>query len=219
MANYGPYGSTPPPGMLDSTTLVGGGGGAFGGYSYGDPEGMGPGAVGTPSILKGAFPRMAGYLLQGSQGAAGETIKSFEEQYRHKAQGIAAGQNEMQNRLGGEVASQGLSPDIARRMLMGSNASSQAAIGSTYGEAQAGMHGELAQLLKGTGVELAQLTRDQINVIMQAYIAKKSRYKGNGLGSALGTAVGGGAGALLGGTAGASAGAKIGGTFGGAFDH
>lgn len=217
MTSYGPYGSTPPPGMLDSSTLVGGGGGGFGGFQYGDPEGMGPGSVGIPSILKGSFPRTAGYLLQGAQGAQGETIKSFEEQYRHKAQGIAAGQNEYANRLGGETASQGLSPDIARRMIAGSNASSQAAIGSAFGDAQAGLHAELAQLLQGTGVELANLNRDQYNSIMQAYLAKKSRGKGSGLGTAIGTAVGGGAGAFLGGTKGAAAGAQIGGAAGTAF--
>lgn len=213
MTNYGPYGSTPPPGSLDPTTLLQPG---FGGFSYGDPEGMGPGAVGTPSILKGQFPQTANYILQGSQGAANEIMRGFHDQYRHKAEGIAAGNSEYQDRLSGETASQGFSPELVRRMLVGSNRNTQAQIGSAFGDSEGAMHEQLAELLKGTGSELAGLKRDQIALIMQAYLAKKARYR-PGPGAAIGTAVGGGAGAFFGGTAGASAGAQIGGSLGGAF--
>lgn len=189
---YGAYGSTPPPGMLDPTTLLQGG---FGGFSYGDPEGMGPGAVGTPSILKGAFPRTAGYILQGAEGASREALQGFEAQYRARAQGAAAGFGQQQDRLGGEVASQGYNPDLVRRMLSGGAASTQAQIGGYRAEADQGAHQFLAEMLNNTGISLADLSRDQINVIMQSYLAKQARKAGTQAGwtQLAGSALGAGA--------------------------
>lgn len=146
----------------------------FGGYQF-TPYAPGEISYGYSNAAAQGFGDTARTLLQSSQNAQQSLIKSFEEQYRHKAQGIAAGQQEYANRLGGEVASQGLAPDLARRMLLGGNASTQAQIGSAYGEAQSGLHQELADLLKGTGVELAHLNQAQVQMLQETLIAKKAR--------------------------------------------
>lgn len=141
----------------------------YGGYQFTDPTngGLGP--------AKYQYGQAANYLLQGSQGAQGEIMKGFESLYRHRAEGIAGAQQEFSNRLGGETAAQGLSPELARRMQFAGQQQAQAQIGSAYGEADAGMHNQLAELMKGTGVELANLKRDQISQILNAYLAKKAR--------------------------------------------
>jgi hypothetical protein len=201
---YGPYGSTPPPGMVDPTTQLKGG--VFG-LSFGDPEGIGPGAGGFPNFLKGAFPQTAGYISQGSNMAQQSMLRGFEEMYRHKAQGIAAGQSEMNNRMGGEVASQQMNPDLVRRMLLGGNAQAQAGIGSAYGESKAGYYDALAGLQKNTATEFAQLKQQQIQMLLQAYLAKQARKAGSQAGlTALGGSALGAAGMALGGPGGYFAG-------------
>lgn len=172
--SYGDYGSTPPPGMLDPRTLVSG----FGGYSYGEQEGQGPGATGTPNIIKGGFPMAASYLLKGSQGAHDSALKGFESGFRARAEGIASGFGAQQDQLGGEVASQGYNPDLVRRMLAGGRGSSQAAIGSARAEADQGFQMYAAELLHNTGRELATLKREELHQLVQGFIARQARRAG-----------------------------------------
>jgi len=155
---------------MDPATLVNGMG-----YQFGESADLGTRVYGIPEGAKGAFPQAAGYLLQGAQQGQQNLIKSYEAAYRGQAQGFAAGQRETNDRMGGEVAAQGYSPDLVRRMLVGGQQDTQAKIGSAYGQNQAGLHQELATLLQGVGVDLAHLKEDQLNFIMQAYIAKKAR--------------------------------------------
>ncbi len=194
---YGAYGSTPPPGMLNPHTMVGG----FNGYTFGEQEGVGPGATGTANMTKGSFSKSAGYLLKGSQDAAQSAVRGFESMYRARAQGEAAGFGEQQDRLGGEVAAQGYSPDLVKRMLLGGQGASQARIGQARGEADQGFQMFMAELQRNTGLELSQLSDEERNFIQQAYIAKQARkagqqaaqigFAGSALG-AVGTAFGGG---------------------------
>lgn len=148
----------------------------YGGYTFQESNNA---PLTAPSANRGQYGRMATTLLQGSQNAAGELVKGFEEQYRARAQGVASGYQEGASRMGGEVASMGTSPELVRRMLLGGQASSQAAIGSAYGDAQAALHQELAGLLKGTSVELTSLTKAQYDSILRAYLAKKARNGAN----------------------------------------
>lgn len=146
--------------------------------------------------LAEGYANAARNILEGSQGARAELTKSYEEAYRHAAEGIAGAQHEYGDRLSGEAASQGYSPELIRRMLFGADRSAQAQIGSVYGQTQAGLHSDLAQLFKGTGTELVGLERDQMSQILQAYLAKKAReesrkagllgFTGGALGSVLG---------------------------------
>jgi len=162
---------------MDPATLVNGLG-----YQFGESADLGTRVYGIPEAAKGAFPQAAGYLLQGAQQGQQNLIKSYEAAYRGQAQGFAAGQREMNDRMGGEVASQGYSPDLVRRMLYGGQQDTQAKIGAAYGQNQAGLHQELATLLQGVGVDLAHLKEDQLNFIMQAYLAKKARKASEGAG-------------------------------------
>lgn len=196
---WGAFGTTPPPGMLNPHTLTNG----FG-YTFGEQEGQGEGR-GTSNLTRGSFSKAAGYLLQGSQMAAGSALQGFESMYRARAQGEAAAFGEQQDRLGGEVASQGYSPDLVRRMLLGGQAQSQARIGQARGEADQGYQQFLAELQRNTGVELSDLSMEEMNFIQQAYLAKQARKAGEkagyiGLaGSAMGAA-GAAAGGLGGGS-------------------
>lgn len=197
---FGPYGNWAPPGSIRQETKTGG----FG-YEFGDPQEFGADKYGVPKAAMGMFPQAAGYLLQGSERAAASGVRGFEAGYRARAQGVAAGFNEQQNRVGGEVASQGYSPDLVRRMLFGQEAQTQAQIGTARAEADQGQHQFLAELQKNTGVELAGLKRDQINVLIQAYLAKKARTAGTQAGALqlAGSALGAGALAFGGPAAGA----------------
>lgn len=155
---------------LNPATLVSGMG-----FQFGEPADLGERVYGIPEGAKGSHTQAASYLLQGAQGAEQNLIKSYEMAYRGQAQGMAAAQREMDDRMGGEVASQGYSPDMVRRMIAPGKAQTQAQIGAAYGQSQAGLYQELAELTKGLGVELADLKGEQLQFIMQAYLAKKAR--------------------------------------------
>lgn len=153
--------------------------GGFGDYSFQDPsyKEWGQGATETANVIKRTrmFPRMAEYLLKGSAGAEQSAMQGFESMYRARAQGEAAAFGEQQDRLGGEVASQGYSPELVRRMLTGGQAASQARIGEARGESDQGFNMFLTELRKNTGVELANLTMEQMKMIQQGYLAKQAK--------------------------------------------
>jgi hypothetical protein len=142
------------------------------------------------------FANAARSILGGSQRAQKSLQSQYAEQYRHAAEGVAAGQSEYRNRMGGEVAAQGYSPDLVRRMLLGSDRQSQAQIGALHGEAQAGYFRDLAQLQKGTATEMAGLQTDELQMVVEAYNAKKGigaaadAGKTGAIGSGIGAAAG-----------------------------
>jgi len=167
-----------------------------GGVSFGEPADLGVRNYGWPEAAKGSFSSAAGYLLGGAQQGKDNLMRSYEMAYRGQAQGMARAQREMNDRMGGEVASQGYNPDLVRRMTYGQNMDTQAQIGAAYGQNQADMFKDFAEIANNLGVSLADLKLDQFNAIMQAYQAKMGRKSAekagwiNLAGSAAGAAAG-----------------------------
>lgn len=155
--------------------------GGFGNFNY---QGLG-GANAVIPGLPGGIQNGNGYaaaaqsILTGSQGAQDALLKAYRAQYQQRAEGIAGAQAEQADRLGAQASSQGISPDLIQRMLLGSNADTQRQIGAARGEGEVDYGTALAELLKGTGTELAGLKESELQQFIQAYIASKARAAGN----------------------------------------
>lgn len=154
--------------------------GGFGNFNY---QGLG-GANAVIPGLPGGIQNGNGYaaaaqsILTGSQGAQDALLKAYRAQYQQRAEGIAGAQGEQADRLGAQASSQGISPDLIQRMLLGSNADTQRQIGAARGEGQSDYFNSLAELLKGTGTELAGLKENELQQFIQGYIASKARAAG-----------------------------------------
>lgn len=180
--------------------------GGFGGQTY---QGI-PNVPGVPGGIQNqhGYPAAAQAILTGSAGAQQSLIEAYRAQYQQRAEGIASAQGEMTDRLGAQGSSQGFSNDIIQRMLLGSNAQTQRDIGAARGEGEKDFGIALAELLKGTGGEIASLKMHELQQVIQAYVASKARSaakKTAGI-AAIGGAVGLAGQAAFGGVGGGGAG-------------
>jgi hypothetical protein len=145
-------------------------------------------------LLKPAY----GYVKDASKGA-GELVRSgYEDMFKARAGAAVGGFDEQQSRLMANAAQSGLSPDVLQRMLYAPGMQVQNQIGQARAETQGGMNFDLAQLMKGTGSELAGLSEEEANMKMNLYAQKRGEkmagwgMAGGLLGTAAGAALGGG---------------------------
>lgn len=176
--------------------------GGFGGFNY---QGLGGANANIPGVPGGiqngnGYAAAAQSILTGSQGAQDALMKAYRSQYQQRAEGIAGAQSEMADRLGAQSSAQGISPDLIQRMLLGSSADTQRQLGAAKGESEMDFGTALAELLKGTGTELAGLKQNEIATLIQAYVASKARSAGQkaAFTGAVGNVAGLGGAALLG---------------------
>lgn len=122
------------------------------------------------------------YIKEGSEAAAGLLRRGREEQFRSRAAGFAGAQSEMERGYGGQIASQGLSPDVAARMLLEQRTGGIQHLAEARGDAAYGLNTDLAGLAKGTSTEFAGLNRDQFSTLVNYLMAKKGLKAGKDAG-------------------------------------
>lgn len=130
---------------------------------------------GTPGFVSDSFQKAGDYITAGSAMAEGDIKAAYADLYRHRAAGLVAGSNEERMRLSADAASQGLSPELARRISYAGEAKTIGAIGAARGETGAALGFDLAGLHKGTATELATLTREEGSTLMENYLQSKAR--------------------------------------------
>lgn len=154
---------------------------------------------GAEEIGRGFEPAF-GYVT-GSSKAAGDLLRrGYEDAFRARASGFAGEQAELERGLGSQVAGQGLSADIAQRMLAEQRAKGLGALAGARSDYGAQLYSGLSELTKGTGTELAGLSSNQA-AVMANYLATlkgaKAAASGAKTGAFLGAAGQLGAAAIL----------------------
>ena len=165
--------------------------GAAGIYGVPDamPKGLALGKYGLPAVY--------GYITQGSQQAQGSLMDAYRSAYAQRAAGIAGSYGLQMDQLASDMAGQGLSADIVRRMRAGQQGATLQQLGEAQGQAANEYYTSLAQLQKGTGTELAAAKQAEIEQLLAPHIAKISgdasikAGKAEGRGALLGGLVGG----------------------------
>lgn len=130
---------------------------------------------GVPKQMAPGFTRTAGYIMAGSQSAEQDMRRAYEEAFQARAAGLVGGQRRQEQRLGGEMESQGLSGDMLRRQMLSQRSGVVGQLGEARAQGAAGLYGDLGELHKGTATELAGLSQAELMLAIQAYLAKKSR--------------------------------------------
>jgi hypothetical protein len=129
---------------------------------------------GTGMFVKEGFAPSFTALAEGSEAAGALLRQGFEERTRARAAGFAGAQDELERGFGSQIASQGLSPDVASRMLLEQRAGGLQGLAAGRGEDAFGLAMEQAALAKGTASEFAGLNRDQFAQIVNYLMANKS---------------------------------------------
>lgn len=121
-----------------------------------------------------SYARAAEQLLRGSQSAESAVLDAYRALYEQRLGGRAAAQGQYVDQMGAEAASQGLSPDIVRRLVAAQRARSVQEAGAERGASD--MLGGLAraELLKGTASELAGLQQQEANLAWQSHQAHQA---------------------------------------------
>lgn len=176
--------------LPDVTDLFGGGSMFKGGIFGGTP-------TSKANWIKEGYAPAFGEIRGGTAAASDLLRRGYEAQFRGAAEGAVGGFDEMSSRIGAEGASNGLSPDVLQRLLYSSGMDLQSHLGELRGASEFGLDTDLAELLKGTGTELAGLTRDQL-ATMANYMAALKGAKATeraglfgGVGGLIGGIVGG----------------------------
>ena len=141
----------------------------FGGYGY-SPTGKSP----LPNHLGGGYQQAAGFIMRGSQGAQEEMRQSYESMLRSKSGAVGAGYGSTMQRSGAGLAGQGVSPQLAQLLLGGQRSNLLSSFGQTLGQDEAGYHSALAELMKGTGTELAGLKTKELGDTLNYLVGKAS---------------------------------------------
>lgn len=149
------------------------------------PKGLALGQYGLPAIY--------GYITQGSQQAQGSLMDAYRSAYAQRAAGIAGSYGLQMDQLASDMAGQGLSADIVRRMRAGQQGATLQQLGEAQGQAANEYYTSLAQLQKGTGTELAAAKQAEVEQLLAPHIAQISGDATRAAGRAQGR------GALLGG--------------------
>lgn len=133
-----------------------------------------------------------GYVTEGTRQATESLMQGYRQAYAQRAAGIAGSYGLQADQLLSEMASQGLDPSIARRMLAQQRGSSLQQLGEAQGGLASEMFDNLARLQKGTGGELAAISQAETEQYLAPHIAKmsadatKSAGRSAGMGAALG---------------------------------
>jgi len=144
-----------------------------------------------------------GYVTEATGQAQQSLMEGFRQAYAQRTAGIAGAYGLQADQLGSEMLGQGLSADIARRMMAGQRGASLQQLGEAQGASAADYYNMLARLQKGTGTELAAISQAETEQYLAPHIAKmsgdamKAAAKSQASGSILGGLLGG-LGGLLG---------------------
>lgn len=166
------------------------------GSSLGIGGAGGHGTSGGINTLKALMDPAFSDVLGGTKSAEEQLRSAYEGQFRQRVGGLVGGYQDQASHLGAQGASQGLSGDVVQRMLTGQGAQLQSQIGQARGESQFGLGTDLAQLLKGTGSEMAGLHMNEAAVLANYMAALKGAKATQQAGLVSG--IGGGLGSLLG---------------------
>lgn len=133
------------------------------------------------------------YVTEATQQAEQSLMQGYRQAYAQRAAGIAGSYGLQADQLLSEMASQGLDPSIARRMLAQQRGSSLQQLGEAQGGLASEMFDNLARLQKGTGGELAAISQAETEQYLAPHIAKMSAdaTKAAGRAQGLGAVVGG----------------------------
>lgn len=138
-----------------------------------------------------------GYVTTGTGEARQSLMEGFRRAYAQRAAGVAGAYGQQADQLGSELLGQGLSADIARRMMAGQRGAALQQLGEAQGAGAADYYSALAQLQKGTAGELAAISQAETEQYLAPQIARLSgEYamkagKAQGRGSLLGGLLGG----------------------------
>lgn len=143
-------------------------------------------------------------VAQGTFSAGALARQAYEDLFRARAAGYQGQMNTLQSSYGAQVAGQGLSQDVAQRMLAERSGQLRADLAGAQGEASAQLSQNLGELAKGTASEFAGLTTNQANLIANYLAAQmganavKSAAPSTGA-TLLGSTIGGALGKVIGG--------------------
>ena len=132
------------------------------------------------------------YVTEATGQAQQSLMEGFRRAYAQRAAGIAGAYGLQADQLGSEMLGQGLSADIARRMMAGQRGASLQQLGEAQGGLASEMFDNLARLQKGTGGELAAISQAETEQYLAPHIAKmsadaaKSAGRSQGIGAAIG---------------------------------
>lgn len=115
-----------------------------------------------------------GYVTDATQQAEQSLMQGYRQAYAQRAAGIAGSYGLQADQLLSEMASQGLDPSIARRMLAQQKGSSLQQLGEAQGGLASEMFDNLARLQKGTGGELAAISQAETEQYLAPHIAQMS---------------------------------------------
>jgi len=145
-------------------------------------------------IYKGQYglPAIYDYITKGTGLAQQNLMQAYRQAYAARAAGVAGSYGLQMDQLASDMAGQGLSSDLVRRMSAQQRGASLQQLGQAKGEAAAGYYDQMAGLMKGTGTELAAAKQAEIEQLMAPIIAKYTAdanvkaSRAQGFGSALG---------------------------------
>lgn len=147
---------------------------------------------GTDWIAKGFEPAFAD-ITKGS-GAAGALLRqAYEGDFKARAAGYVGAQADATRSMASKFASEGLSPDVAARMIAENRAGGLQTLAAARGQDAYGLASDQAKLAKGTGTELAGLERDKLSQMVNYLVGQKaaSATESAGATSAIGSIIGG----------------------------
>ena len=158
------------------------------------PKEFSKGQYGLPAIYD--------YITKGTGLAQQNLMQAYRSAYAARAAGIAGSYGLQMDQLSSEMAGQGLSGDLVRRMSAQQRGASMQQLGQAKGDAAAGYYDQMAGLMKGTGTELAAAKQAEIEQLLAPIISKYSADaqveagKAAGRGSMFGAIAGGLLGAI-----------------------
>jgi len=178
----------PPPGVNEGLPQ-----GSWGGFNFTSTptggSGVGPGMSGPEGIGSEAQ-----FVLQGSAGAEAALRRGYEMMLREQAGNVANAQLEDERKTRASLAAGGVSPLLASLISGSRRTRAQGDYGGAVAGAGADYQMNMANLLKGTGSELAGIKQFDLGLLLKAKQGK----------DAANAAEQGGLGQVLGGIAGAA---------------
>jgi hypothetical protein len=140
------------------------------GVGYGGGGGFLPNPNSIESQLTAGFNKAAGIVTKASQGTGDLLTNSYRSALRERLAGNAGALGQQEEAFG----AQRYAPDVGARLAYAPRAANLQATGQAIGENQSALGVDQAQLLKGTGTELAGLTTEQLSDLINLKIAKDS---------------------------------------------
>ena len=141
--------------------------GSLGGYKYNTTAGSL-----LPNNLASGYGEASGFIARGSQNADEELRKQYESMLRARSGGIGMAYGNAMQRTGSSLAGQGVSPMLSSTLMGGQRANMLGQMAQGMGGDEANYHSHLAQLMKGTGTELAGLKTQELGSTLNYLVGK-----------------------------------------------